>query len=467
MSRIIELVVENFMGIRAAALNPEGGVVVIGGKNAQGKTSLIRAIMAGVRGKRYAPNKPVHGDAKSAVIELKLGTDGKVEFDIKRTFSKDGKSTIKVKNGEGLSWSSPQQILDALAGAIAYDPLEFVRGDKKDQVAELVRLSGVDLTSIDENITALFDARAQTNRSVRDAEGRLAGMTSYEDAPSEAPDMDALLKEQADVRAHNGVGEELQGIADRTQSSYADNCEKGDLKLQQIQAAKLKVAAAESELEAFNDGLALMRLNVARCKEEAETYVYKDQSGVDAKIRDSSEVAAKVRANQARDAQRVDLGELRNMSESQTDELEQLREDRVEAIADSPLPVVGLSFSADGVTLDGIPIEQCSAAEQLKLSVSIGIAASPKLTVMLVRDGSLLDSDSLNVLNEIAEQHDHQIWIERVGDADAGAILIEDGLVVGAEQEAGDAEREEVGEAGTERSEGSGDVHGDANEGAA
>ena len=46
---------------------------------------------------------------------------------------------------------------------------------------------------------------------------------------------------------------------------------------------------------------------------------------------------------------------------------------------------------------------------------------------MLIEDASLLDADSLAVVRKMSEEQDLQVWLERVGDADAGAFIIEDG----------------------------------------
>jgi hypothetical protein len=59
----------------------------------------------------------------------------------------------------------------------------------------------------------------------------------------------------------------------------------------------------------------------------------------------------------------------------------------------------------------------------------MGFAQNPGLKVLLVRDGSLLDENSLNLLDQMARDHDGQVWIERVGEGDQCAVIIEDGVV--------------------------------------
>ena len=84
------------------------------------------------------------------------------------------------------------------------------------------------------------------------------------------------------------------------------------------------------------------------------------------------------------------------------------------------------------MTFDGKPFDQASSAEQLRVSVAMGIALNPTLRVLLVRDGSLLDKESFKMMAEMASEADAQVWIERVEDDDHVGIVIEDGAVKGA-----------------------------------
>jgi len=90
-------------------------------------------------------------------------------------------------------------------------------------------------------------------------------------------------------------------------------------------------------------------------------------------------------------------------------------------------PIPGLGFDDAGVTYNGLPFGQASSAEMLRVSVAIGAAFNPVLRVMLIRDGSLLDKDSLAAMTEIAKERDLQLWIERVGDGEECSVVIKDG----------------------------------------
>ena len=110
--------------------------------------------------------------------------------------------------------------------------------------------------------------------------------------------------------------------------------------------------------------------------------------------------------------------------------IEAARREKVDAMLAAEWPVEGLGFGPDGVTFNDLPFDQCSSAEQLRISTAIGASQNPKLNVMFIRDGSLLDADSLAAVGEIAERYGSQVWIERVGYGEECSVIIEDGTVV-------------------------------------
>ena len=99
-------------------------------------------------------------------------------------------------------------------------------------------------------------------------------------------------------------------------------------------------------------------------------------------------------------------------------------------LAGVTFPVAGLSVDGDAVTFNGIPLEQASSAEQLRVGLAVAAALNPKLRIVLVRDGSLLDAASLAIVAEWADANKMQVWLERVADPKDGVgVVIEDGMV--------------------------------------
>ena len=59
----------------------------------------------------------------------------------------------------------------------------------------------------------------------------------------------------------------------------------------------------------------------------------------------------------------------------------------------------------------------------------MGMALNPKLRVLMIKDGSLLDADSLQAIRDQVAEGDFQLWLEIVNPDDPTAVIIEDGQV--------------------------------------
>ena len=57
--RIVQFHAENFKRLGLVEITPEGNLVTIGGKNGQGKSSVLDAIFVALKGRAVAPPKPI------------------------------------------------------------------------------------------------------------------------------------------------------------------------------------------------------------------------------------------------------------------------------------------------------------------------------------------------------------------------------------------------------------------------
>jgi hypothetical protein len=151
---------------------------------------------------------------------------------------------------------------------------------------------------------------------------------------------------------------------------------------------------------------------------------------IEARIADSGTVNAQVRANRAKADAEAKAETLRAQYAELTAAIAAVDADKAARLAAVQMPVAGLSIGETDVLFNNIPLSQCSQAEQIKIAFAMASATSPELRIALLRDGAFLDSDSLQQVLAIAAEHDMQVWIERVGDGDEGAIIIEDGEIV-------------------------------------
>lgn len=415
--RIVQLRTENFMGIKLVEMTPEGEMVVIGGQNGQGKTSLIDSIECAIRGKKYHPSRPIRDGAESGEITLDLG-----DLKIRRRFTPGG-GTISVERADGFKAPKPQEVLDSLAGAISFDPLEFARMDAKERLGLVRTLAGVDTREIEERRREAFEIRTDVNRSAKTLQAQLEAMEHFPDAPTDRVEMKDLLSELD--RAQDNNAERV-----RLNQSRLEAQEDVDRNRRRIEQLKADLSDAETDLVNNNQHLADIEHAF-----DAMTEV--ELEPIRVRIAEVEVVNSRIDANARHAGQAEATAKALKEAEALTSTIRQLDEQKAEMIESASLPVPGLSFSeSDGVTLDGIPFEQRSSAEKLDASVRIGMALNPKLHVMLVRDGCVLDDDAMTRLAEVAAENEYQLFVERVGTTDAGAIVISEGEILSQEDAA-------------------------------
>jgi hypothetical protein len=184
MSIIIGLKTENTKRIQAVSITPQGNVVVIGGKNGAGKSSVLDSIEWTLAGDPSAKMPVRRGQERSRTV-IEIGEPGKPpELVVKRVFTAAGGTSLVVTNADGAKQMSPQGILDKLQGRLTFDPLAFARQKPQQQAETMRALVGLDFAAHDAARDKLFEDRTAVNRHVKTLEAQLAGMPKYEGFPN-------------------------------------------------------------------------------------------------------------------------------------------------------------------------------------------------------------------------------------------------------------------------------------------
>lgn len=406
--RIVELTIENVKRLSAVHIVPKGSTIVIGGKNAQGKTSVLDAIEMALAGTKFP--KPVHGDEGKGRIVADLG-----EIVVTRTFTAAGGSSLTVASRDGAKFGSPQTMLDAMLGRISFDPLVFTRMKPADQLTTLRDLAGVSTALIDASRAAAYDERTAFNRSVKELDAHLAKMPKHDDAPTEPLSVSEITAKLKEASGNNAQREKYIMRAKEEELSV------GALDLE-IKSLAARIGQMKTDSEARHKTLEGMRSKAAEWAEVDEQAITDSIDGLEDQNR-------KYRENKSRaDAEAV-LSNYAAKAAELTAEIDSLDARRLEKLRSAKYPVPGLMLAEAGILYNDLPFEQASSAEQLRVSVGIGLAMNPKIRVLLVRDGSLLDEDSLAILQGMAEEAGSQVWLERVSKGDECSVIIEDGRV--------------------------------------
>lgn len=406
--KILKLTAENIKKLKVVEIEPHGDVVQVTGRNGSGKTSTLDAIWWALAGSEAIQGKPIREGQESARIRLDLG-----ELIVERKFSGKG-STLVVQNAEGAKYGSPQKMLDALIGSLSFDPLEFSRMKAKDQF-DLLRqfVAAVDFDAIDAANKSDYDTRTLVNR---DAKQALAAAQAIEiPAGMENVEFVDEIKLVEKLKNAADTNSEINGRKQRRENAAARVAEL------EKKISEMRTALEDMEKEKENTKNALAKA------EPLPPLV--DTSEVQKQI-DNARAGNAVLEKIIRKRELMALSKAKDAaSNGITKRMEERAESVKSAIAAAELPLPGLGLGDGVVTMNGIPFDQLSSAEQLRASVAIAMASNPKLRVIRIKDGSLLDDNGLKIIKSIAKDRDFQVWMECVDSTGKVGIYMEDGEV--------------------------------------
>jgi DNA repair exonuclease SbcCD ATPase subunit len=444
---IIEMRIENIKRVKFAHIKPKNNLVVVAGKNAQGKSSVLDAISWALTGTSTVPRYPIRKGQRTGSIRVDIG-----DFIVTRHFtvvdeekSEKGhtyisKMTITGKRGE--AFPSPQVLLDKLLGKISFDPMAFMRKDDDGQLEELRGLVqfDIDIDALDAKQKADYDARREAGRVADSLKNRVAAMpVPAPDLPLEAIDVAALTLKLQNAATHNSEvarrKAEQENLLKRQTEALA-----GAKRLDE------QIAELVKQAEGLDGHSRIFNVNAKAHKQGVYQELYRQAMAIEVGEEiDTAEVAAELtRANETNAAiQRAanyrqlekDLVAADEAWAAIDKRMKERDAEREAAIARAKMPIEKLSIKNGEVVYDGFPLNQASNAAQIRVSMAIGMAANPKLRVLRISDGSLLDDDSLQLVADAAKEKDFQVWIERVETGGKVSVIMEDGNATGEDVE--------------------------------
>ena len=423
--KIVNLQAENIKRLVAVEIAPDGNMVEITGRNGAGKTSVLDSIFWVLAGTKPHQSKPIRQGQTEARIRLDLG-----EIVVKRTFRDvgGGKVTtrVTVETPAGAKWGSPQTMLDDLLGTLTFDPLAFARMDATRQYDALKTLCGLDLDALAAANRDDYRERTDWNRAAHERRAAAAQIGIPEDAPTEAVDVAGLVAQiSAGEETNRDRSAFLHDVARREERAATRDreAEVGARRAAGLrrEADLLDVAAAAKSAEAEKE-----RGFIREMGDPPEAF---DPGPIQARIGDAQRINGLLAQREQRDRFLAEAAEAEKSAEALTKRMEERTAEAKAAVEAADMPVDGLSLDEGRVVYNDLPFDQASDAEQLRVSCAMAMRDNATLKVIRVRDGSLLDEDSLRVLGEMADAADYQVWIERVDTSGKVGFVIEDGMV--------------------------------------
>ena len=409
--KINSLELENVKRIKAVQLEPAAnGLTIIGGKNGQGKTSVLDAIAWALGGDRRRPSQAQRqGSAVPPTLKVTLSNGLVVE--------RGGKNgTLKVIDPTGKK--SGQQLLNTFISEFALDIPKFIQATPKEKAEILLRIIGVgdQLVKLDFEEKQKYDERRAVGHIADQKKKYAKEMMSYPDAPTEYISAAELIKQQQSILARNGENQRLRDNAQALAQSY-------NFKFQQFTQLKAQLDGLSAELEKLQSDLETANMSAKDLHDEST-------AEIEANLKNIEATNNKVRSNIAKKQAEEEAEKQKEVYDQLTAELETIRNARIELLKNANLPLPELSVEDNEITYKGQKWDNMSASEQLKVAAAIVQRLNPECGFVLMDKLEQMDMDTLNEFGEWLKEHDLQVIATRVSTGGECSILIEDGYSV-------------------------------------
>lgn len=387
--------VRDYKGVREITLQPTGRLVVIAGANGAGKSSFIDGLteLFDPKGSKLTP-MPIREGAESATAEY---IDEDLDLKITRRWTKNGTAgTLTVETLDGAKYSRPSDVVASLLGGAIFDPVAFLNLPEKaqrDALLEKVALP-FDLDSLNRDKAAAEQRRLEAGREVKRLQGALDSLPKPTPGlPSEEVSAQTVLAEIEKAQAF----EQHRATANRRYDDAARRFDELQAEIERLTALReeeaKKQAAAKFDLEALPTPV-----DISPLRERLA-----DVENTNAQIRASRQYLTVSGELQVADMEHAAAQEV----------LDRIAETKTEGLTAAKFPVNGLSVNDDGVTFNGVPLSQVNSAMRRRIAFAIATAGDPKLKLVIVKDGDLLDSDSLAAIADLADERGYTVLVER------------------------------------------------------
>ena len=413
--KIVTFEAENVKRVKCVQMAPSAnGLTIIGGKNRNGKTSVLDAITYALGGEKCRPkNFTREGSAVPGKIRIELSNGLIVE--------RSGKNAaLKVTDPSGQK--AGQKLLNEFIEPLALNLPKFMNATDKEKSETLLQIIGVgdELARLDKEESIAYGERTLIGRDA-DKKSKLAeALEYYADAPEELVSASELIKEQQAILARNGENqrkrERVKEITFEKHRIY-DEAQRLEQQIADLQARleerrQAYEKVAEDEAIAMKDAAELHDENTAEIEES---------------IANIEEINRRVRANITKAIAMDEAEHLRHEYESMTAKIESIRDARKALLDGADLPLEGLGVADGALTYNGQAWSDMSGAEQLIVSTAIVRKLNPECGFVLMDKLEQMDMDTLKEFGAWLEKEGLQVIATRVSTGEECSIVIEDG----------------------------------------
>ncbi|MEK5480334.1 AAA family ATPase [Paenibacillus sp. FSL R5-0407] len=414
MIKINKLEVENIKRVKAVKIEPtNSGLTVVGGRNGQGKTSVLDALAWGLGGNKYRPSQAEReGSAVPPYLHITLSNGLIVE-------RKGKNSDLKVIDPNGQKGG--QQLLDSFVEELAINLPKFLNASSKEKANILLQIIGVgqQLHELEVKEQEIYSRRHAIGQ-IADQKAKFAKEQPYfPDAPKEPISASEMIQQQQTILARNGENQRKRQRLTQIQAEYASQG-------QEIERMRSLLAQAEAKYAQLGTDLQIAQKDAIDLHDEST-------AELEANIRQIDEINRKVRANLDKDKAETDASDYRQQYDTLTTEINAVRQQKTDLLTNADLPLPGLSVENGELLYNSQRWDNMSGADQLKVAAAIVRKLKPDCGFILLDKLEQMDMDSLNEFGAWLEQEGLQAIATRVSTGEECSIIIEDGYVAGQE----------------------------------
>lgn len=412
--KINTLEIENMKRIKAVALTlSPTGLTVIGGKNGQGKTSVLDSIAWALGGDRY---RPTAAQRDGSVIPPNLHITLSNGLIVER---KGKNSDLKVTDPQGNK--SGQQLLNTFIDQLALDLPQFMQSTAKEKAQTLLKIIGVGdkLYELENQEQQLYNRRLAIGQIADQKKKYAKEMTDYPDAPKDIISASELIKQQQTILAKNGENQ-------RKRDNKQKLAEEVDTLLAAVAVAEIRLVELKNQYNAKLKDYDVANMSAENLTDESTAELEKNINDVDA-------VNIKVRANLNKMKAEEESKGYTAQYDTMTAEIESIREQKTDLLKGADLPLEGLSVADGELTYNGFKWDNMSGSEHLKVSTAIVRKLNPECGFVLLDKLEQMDIDTMKEFGEWLEKEGLQAIATRVSTGEECSVIISDGYVEGRE----------------------------------
>lgn len=424
--------ISNILGVQDLEFSPSG-FTEISGRNGTGKTSVLEAIKATIKGGHDATLLRNGAEKGEVVFVLDDGTS------IKRRIGPNTSTTDVTRDGKKVP--RPQEAIQALTDMLSVNPIDFLRAPKKDRVRvlleampieldaeRLAEIAGIEVSAqpglhalhvIEAVARNVYDLRTGSNRAIKEKEATINQLRqAIPAAPAGIDGDESALQEQlvamdaAKQAEMDRISTKLVGIRNDTQAQIDAIRDK----------AQADIDAIKAKAQADTDALRTTLENTERAaatQRERQTQRFADERTPVAQQLDL------IRSNRdlhARRAQTLDtiqilsteLEELQEESAGHTQALDGIAQYKSDLLANLPIP--GVEVKDGEIYRAGVPLDRLNTAQQVDVAVEVAKLRAGGLGVICVDGIELLDTEAYEAFRERALDSGMQLFVSKVTD---------------------------------------------------